>query len=738
MLHRGPAGLADAGLAHLAYYLIWVVLPGVVVWRHVAGRRLGWMEALAVGAPIGHCWEIIAYTVATAGGVRGLHVISPVVALALLWWGRNRCAWPRIVSRPRLREAAAPGAIFAIALAMSVLTTIGYFFKDATVTQGWVPATTHHDWVYLVSRLAEIRNHWPWQEPSQLGAGLSYHYFFLVHLAAAGEITARSSSELLLRTGLVPISGVVLAQVYWLGRRLTRRRLGGVLALGFFALSAFEFTSGQDNGVFMLLLGWWLRVSPTFFFGFMFFGAGIILLYRYGGRRRIGVAGVGLFVLFATIATGAKGTTIPPLAVAFTLWSLVRALRVRAALGRAMVIGGAMTAGFAIVYFVILSAWGTGGAAWRWGVTFQITGFWENAFPAWTAVLTKWLPADAAARMAFVACTGLMIVLLHGARVWGFVHLAQGRFRPNPALATLLGWVVFASWLMGWSLYLDSNNQLYFLLPWQMPLAVLAAGGVLGFADRRRGFWAPIRYWLHGHTGPAALAGTGVISVALVYFSGLPWWCASLPPIAAFMIPSSAKAEAADAVENAVAWSPASWVKGWGALILLSGTVLVAAVQLGHWKQLNRSAWLAWWREETQPLGTMPDLNAAMVWVRENTPVDAVLVADAFRGRWFARERLPVVDNTTVDKYYFYTALSGRRLWVEGPTYLRDQDEARRRMAQVERLLAEGPTALPGERSRDEPWFLLIDHDLPPVKPVGFAWQNPVFSNRRISIYRLN
>ena len=87
-----------------------------------------------------------------------------------------------------------------------------------------------------------------------------------------------------------------------------------------------------------------------------------------------------------------------------------------------------------------------------------------------------------------------------------------------------------------------------------------------------------------------------------------------------------------------------------------------------------------------------------------------MVIANAFTPRNLAPAA--VIDRTTVDKYYYYSALAERRLWVEGPTYLRDQPEVWRRMRLAGLVFYHGmsPAELPlrGTVRRS-----------PPAEPIG-------------------
>ncbi len=665
MLRRPPEGVEDGGLLQLAYYGIYVVLPGTLLLQTWSRPRLGWSVPLALGAPLGHTLEILVYWSLTAMGAQHLYPWWPLAPVAFGVWrwrsGTENHLQPR---RWRILPTQA-GSFAALMLCWGVFaaTMVGFYFRGTALRDGVLLSNTHHDWVYLISRLAEIRTHWPWQDPSMAGSALSYHYFLLVHLAAAGEVTGQTSATLLLRTGLVPLLLVVLAQVYWLGRRFARGRIGGVVALGMFTLSGVGWTALGDGGISLLLLDPWLFVSPTFLFGLSFFGGGIILLYLMGSRPRLRWRDALLLLAFSIMATGAKGTTVPPLALAVTGWSVWSWRRGRGSIGRVLLLGGTLTLGVGLIYALVLSGWGTAKTAWGLGASFQVTRFWQETYPGWAAYIGSHLPAPWAGRLTAFACLAATIFLLHGLRLWGLVHLWQTQTQGNRGLGALLGWSVLGCFFFGWTLTMDSDGQLYFLLPWRLPLAVLAAGGVMVVA--KSNLVASLRPVPRQHFG--ILASAAGVSVGLwLTVVGLPWWCGLIGGGAVLCWPKgSARDESAPAQSEP--WTLARRVRVAGLVIVALVTLVLSAVQLRYWREMNKTALLGWWLAEAKPTEHMDEMREAMSWVEANLPKEAVLVCNGFTTVNLQAKPPVLVERTTLDKYYYYSAFAARRLWIEGP-----------------------------------------------------------------------
>ena len=116
-------------------------------------------------------------------------------------------------------------AFFTIGLAVAFLATTlmaaSQMYAESPLAAGLPTRAIFHDWVYLVSRAAVIKHNWPLDDPSLSGTPLQYHYFMMVHAAAASATTGVELTVILLRLVMVPLGAVLVAQAYLLERGVT-------------------------------------------------------------------------------------------------------------------------------------------------------------------------------------------------------------------------------------------------------------------------------------------------------------------------------------------------------------------------------------------------------------------------------------------------------------------------------------------------------------------------------------
>ena len=311
-------------LAYAAYFCGFVVLPGAVVLLALHRRPLPLVVVVALGVPTGFAIEIFSYLGLAAAGAKESYRFLPLVWLAggALLWFRHR-AWP---VRPRATGAHAGIALgLAGALLAVVVMAASQMFAESPLAGGMPSRAIFHDWVYLVSRAAVIKHNWPLDDPSLAGTPLQYHYFMMVHAAAASGTTGVELTLVLLRLMVVPLGAVLVAQAYLMGRRVARSPWGGVLAALLLVMAGeMSFATSFGQPMYLGLFARWLFVSPTFFFGMIFCGALLLAIAHCDRLERCGVPHHAWLLLLAAAGTGAKGTVLPVLICALGLWVLWR------------------------------------------------------------------------------------------------------------------------------------------------------------------------------------------------------------------------------------------------------------------------------------------------------------------------------------------------------------------------------------------------------------------------------
>lgn len=223
--------------------------------------------------------------------------------------------------------------------------------------------------------------------------------------------------------------------------------------------------------------------------------------------------------------------------------------------------------------------------------------------------------------------------------------------------------------------------------------------------------------------------------VATTWALGLAWWTGVVVAGAAMSVPLKIVREKL-ALSVPLASSSGSMVRTLAAICVLLASGGLAVVQFRFAKEDGLPDWRRWWQGETPAQGTMPLLRSAMDWVHQNLPREAVLIGNASMLSNLTSSPPAIIDSLTVDKYYFYSAFSSRRQWLEGPTYLRDQLETKRRMKMAEDLFSRGAIVI-DEDWGEEKFFALFDRELPAVAMRPSELGEVVFENSRFTIVRV-
>lgn len=662
-------------LVYVSYLLAHVVLPGLVAVRFLDARPLDAGRVLALALPAGLALESLQFLSLAAIGAKAWHAWIPLGWLALLLWQARVGRLLQVrVSAHHAGVAGFLAAFVMIALALAA----GQMFTESPLANGVPARGIFHDWVYLISRAAVIKNHWPLEDPSLAGTPLQYHYFMMVHAAAASWTTGLEISTVMLRLLYLPLSLALVAQVFLLGRAVSRSVWGGCVACFLFlATSELSFSTSYGDSHYLGLFSRWLFVSPTFFHGMIYAGALLVVLRDVLRRRELGWRYVSLLLLLGVGGTGAKGTVLPVVVTALVLLALWSARRAGRSSARMLVVAALLAVAFAVVYFPTMSAWRSGGARFNPFHIFEMTGFWRQWVPACEAGLRAILPpavAGAAAELfgglvVFAGTSGIRLLALPYL-VWG------GVTRGDRGLVRLLGAFLVACAGMGLLLELNSFGEIYVLLMMRLPMSVLTAGFVIECV-RRSSAGSAVRLPFPAALPVARTAAAGVLGLAFVVQASV-WMARNAPRFA-------------------------DW---------LHSTPVVRA-------------------DEGQG-----DLTEAMLWIRRNTERNAVLVANAWTPENTRSDHWGALDRTLLGVHFYYSALSERRLWFEGHHYVLNGPLLSHRAA-----LASDFFYRSGRLERAvvsaAPVYVLVDHALKDDAGLQLPPASRLFSNRRISVYPL-
>jgi hypothetical protein len=683
----------DTVATYLGYLALYVALPGMVAMYAVNRGPISVAQALALGVPTGFAIEIFTYLGLSALDLKVAYGWMPVGWAALvIGIGRTKREWP-----VRLRLSAQHAGVFlglCGAFLATALMAASQMFSESPLADGLPTRAIFHDWVYLVSRAAVIKNNWPLDDPSLAGTPLQYHYFMMVHAAAVSWTTGIELTAVLLRLLYLPLGAVLVMQAYVLGRAVARNPWGGVVAaLLTVAVSEFSFAPSYGEPRFLGLFVRWLFVSPTFFFGMIFCGALLIAVAHCTRLTRCDGRHYTWLLLLGTTGTGAKGTVLPVFVGALGLWAAWRWVRERRLPVRPILFAACLGLAFLIVYIPTMSAWRSGDAALRPFHAFQLASFWKEYLPVWQQWLEGWVPMKVAVPLAMLACGLVVFAGTCGVRLLAIPYLLWGdRQNRDSRLVTWIGSFFVVSASMGMLIELNSHGELYVLLMVRLPMAVLTAA-----------FFVSAWRWMLEWRNRPGIAGDGTSAILRVL---------------AFGTKRSRR-------------------------ILTSGVfaLVVAAlgIQMSLWWARNSSGLRNFLRTpaDVKPDDYMRELQDALLWVRNHTEPNAVLVANSCTPENMKKDHWGALDRTLTGVHFYYSAISERRLWFEGPNYILDTTRARTRASLAADFFYRGK-ALPAEVVSDDPTYVLLDRSLADGAKVALPPGNRVFGNRRIEIYRLS
>jgi hypothetical protein len=636
-------------LLFIGYEIGFVAIPGGAVLWALRGRRSSLLETVALGGAVGSALEILAFSVTAAIGIRGLYLLYPVVAVAasaLLIWKRGEPARPKPGAEPlsgRLMWAAA------LAMSVGVIYLALMFLPQTPLPSAQMAVAYSPDFVYQISKTAEVMLHWPPTNPGLSGVPLPYEWFVFFHMAAVSQVTHIGIPTIALRLNFIPTAVVIGCQLLLVGRALTGAAWTGVVAIVVvFLLGPLDLTNDTRAApAFFSIFSNQLWGSWTFLFGLMFFLALLFLiaerLQPSPPRVATGVAYWVLVILLMIGASGAKATILPVVLVGTALYIAVSLVARRSVPRAALAMLALEFVVFVVTFFIIYR----GGAA-DTGIeplapldrTLPVIDASNAAIPL--AIRAVLLP------FAYVAALAGMILPLAGA-----LYLLRRRHRDALRALSLCLCMLVAGVLIGNVFHQTGYSELYFQNTGYVAGAVAAAAG-LRLA------------WLDA-------GGAVTISRRAVVLTFAAW-------VAVLVVIATVTALT---LRNAPAEVTTYSVLGGGALLfiaicrllgrrrgltsgllalllipLMAASALASPFELAPTvgRALTGSAITVSQPDPQKVRGLTPDLLAALTWLRDHSPADTVF---AVSNHW--------IDPAEKDgRYYYYSAFSERQVFVEG------------------------------------------------------------------------
>jgi hypothetical protein len=711
----------------LGFELVFVLAPGVVLYRALCSDPGGGLRHFAIGWGLGYALSIFAFAATAALGARDAFLTYPALVLlpaTALSLRRHGALLPRAGESPSSARSLALALVAAAAL---VYVTAG-LFGQAPLPERVDSVSYDNDLVWGISLSADALNHFPIADPTVSGEPLRYHTFVFLHMASITQVTGIELTTVALRLWIVPALLLLVLQLAYAGRQFTGRAWAAPVAAVLFLLVG-DLDLGSDRGYpsakLWRYMAWRFAslLSPSFLLGLVLFVPLIVLLHERLVPTEPQRRAVGEWILVALLlagCAGAQGAILPVVLGGLILlgaWRWVTSNRLGAGLIPAVALcGGAL----AISYVLLYSGAGTGleikplesGVETLAGRTFA---------PEVDAGLTAKVVLYPIA--AAVASVTLMLALV------GVVFALRRSPRLNDTKVWLLALLCTSVGIFFMTLF-PGSNQVYFLWYGIAAGVFLSAGGLVeagGILAR-----LPTRTQL-------AAAGGAVILAALLVVDAYSGEGRLGPGVRAGLLFLAA------GVLGWFAASRGSETRSRVAALAVAGGFLLAGVvdsplsllpeAVGRWADPQRLVY----DQEAPParLGLTAELRRGLRWVRDNTPTGATVAVNNHYS-----------DLSTRDpRYFYYSALSERRVFLESWGYT---DEAFRvgiwkgrpgalpfpgRLALSDRAVDGNQRALARLAGDHAVTYVLIDKlhgPLPRTRPGRL-----IFSNAALDVYQL-
>jgi hypothetical protein len=634
----------------LGYEIGFVALPGAALLWAARGRRPRTLETVCLGWPLGSALEILAFSATAAAGLRNLFLAYPVVVVglsALVIWKRRAPTQEATVGSPmsgRLLWSAA------IAMSLGVVYLALMFLPQVPLPSAQASVSYSPDFVYQMSKTAEVLYHWPPTNPGLAGVPLPYEWFVFFHMAAVSQVTHLAIPMVALRLDFIPIAFVVACQLLMAGRAISGSAWTGVLAIVVvFLLGPLDLTTDTRAApAFFSDLTGLLWGSWTFLFGLMFFLPLLCLTARVVRARATPRGfGVGFWAMSALLmigAAGAKATILPVLLSGTALYIVIARLARRAVPRAALALLGLEIVIFVVTFLIIYR-----GAAAETGIG-PLASL-DRTLPVIDAQNSATPGAIRAVILPFAYLAGLAGMLLPQA---GALYLFRRRHREAMWQQMVCLCMLGAGVAIANVFHQAGYSELYFQATGCAAGAVAAGAGMrLAWIDAgttitfsRRAVVISLAGWI---AALLLLAVGTALTLRNTPAEVTTYTCLGLGGIV-FLVARRLGAR--------IRGHPATGVLALGLIPLLAASLLTSPIQLQPTlaRVVTGEAITPPKPDPQKVRGLTPELLAALDWLQDNSPHNAVI---AVSNHW-----IDPADND--GRYYYYSAFSERQVFVEG------------------------------------------------------------------------
>lgn len=715
---------------YAAYWCFGVTLPGLLVARATVGTRGNWPEDVAIGAVTGLALELVCFALWSILGLQQQLWLWPLLVVVIF------------VAVPRLRRhwrISSPQPLprlwsWGVASAIGVCTMI---VRQSAFAAPLPPAggLYYQDVTWHLSIVHELTRSFPPQISQVAGEVLRYHWFSHVHLAAAHLVSGAPEATVVLRLWIIPLLAVTALVGARLAMELSGRWWSGPVAA--WGLIVFQGTDllpvSGDAGVIFPDSPSQVYVLP------LVLGVATLIVRALRGVRLRG--GWTVIALVLVAAAGAKPTAMP-LVLAGTCLAGLGLLVQRRRQWLAALSVVAMVAVILPVSFLAVAG-SDGGSRIslfdfvEWSPLYhRLTG--EGSHPSVGPVLPEGVNDLSKRSLVILAILLLVPLVANVGRLAPFASLASKRLRKDPA-----AWFMAGVVMAGWGVYLVLSHPAYsqaYFLRLANPVASVFGAWALAAAVP-----CAVRA---GHRVAAVLAGGTLIGAGVVALGGAVTPALSADRekslsavVASFVAPLALLCAAI--VAGLVTWlvvrRRVPGLRGWGSGLALAALVL-GGPAYGAMKG-SAHALVDFVDDRAVPdrggLPLTPGAGAAMAWVDQHTPNDAVVATNRHCVNGPERPRCPSVA-------FWVSGLGGRRTVIEGWGYTSAVKSWSAPTPFPERLAVNDavftdPSAKTIDRLRQgygTSW-LVADTSAGPVSPELARFAVTRFSSGEVTVYEL-
>jgi hypothetical protein len=643
---------------YAAYWCLGVTLPGMLVARATVGTRGNSPEDIAIGAVTGLALEIVCFAVWSILGLQQQLWLWPLlVAVTFVAVPRLRRHWrigsPRPLPRLWSWGVASSIGVCAVlvrqtAFAAPLPPAGGLYYQDVT----WHLSIVH-----------ELTRAFPPQISQVAGEVLRYHWFSHVHLAAAHLVSGAPEATVVLRLWIIPLLAVTALIGARLAMELSGRWWSGpVAAWGLVVLQGTDLlpVPGEAGVIF--------PESPSQVFVLpLVLGAAVLIVRALRGQR-LG-AGWAVLALVLVAAAGAKPTAMP-LVLAGTCLAGFSLLVQRRREWLAALSVVAMMAVILPLSFLAVSG-SDGGSRIslfdfvEWNPLYdRLTG--AGFHPSSGPLLPEGV-SDLSSRSLVVLTILILVALVANVgRLAPFVLLGSRRLRRDPAAWFMAG-VVMAGWGIYLALSHPAYSQAYFLRlanPMASVFGAWALTVAIPCAVRARHRFAPATAVLAAGT----LIGAGVVALGAAVTPALSAESQQDLSAAVVSFVSPLALLGAAIGIGLLVWlmvrRRVPGLRGWGSGLALAALVLGGPAYGAMKASAPALVDLVGDRAVPDRGGyrITPGAGAAMAWVEQHTPNDAVVATNRHCVTGSQRPLCPSLA-------FWVSGLGGRRTVIEGWGY---------------------------------------------------------------------